>query len=47
MCLAAVPAAVRAWVGQVVREHLGTWLEEHPEQAAVVVGRIVRGARRD
>ncbi|MFB6517631.1 DNA gyrase subunit B [Streptomyces sp. NPDC056401] len=36
-------AAVRAWVREVVREHLGTWLEEHPEQAATVIGRIVRG----
>ncbi|WP_405717715.1 DNA gyrase subunit B [Streptomyces sp. NBC_01537] len=38
--------AVRACVGEAVREHLGTWLERHPEQAAAVVGRIVRSARR-
>jgi DNA gyrase subunit B len=35
-------AAVRTSVGEAVREHLGRWLEEHPEQAAAVVGRIVR-----
>ncbi|WP_405851346.1 hypothetical protein OG361_01045 [Streptomyces sp. NBC_00090] len=35
--------AVRACVEEAVREHLGTWLEEHPEHAAAVVGRIVRG----
>ncbi|WP_371094920.1 hypothetical protein [Streptomyces sanglieri] len=40
-------AAVRACVADAVREHLGTWLEEHPEQAAAVVGRIVRSARRN
>lgn len=39
-------AHVRACVGRAVREHLGTWLEEHPERAADVVGRIVRAARR-
>jgi DNA gyrase subunit B len=33
---------VRACVAQAVQEHLGTWLEQHPEQAAAVVGRIVR-----
>ncbi|MFE2911746.1 DNA gyrase subunit B [Kitasatospora indigofera] len=38
---------VRACVEEAVREHLGKWLAEHPEQAAAVVGRIVRGARRD
>lgn len=38
--------AVRGCVGQAVQEHLGRWLEEHPEQAAAVVGRIVQGARR-
>ncbi|MFD0629086.1 hypothetical protein ACFQ2K_47190 [Streptomyces sanglieri] len=40
-------AAVRACVADAVREHLGTWLEEHPEQTAAVVGRIVRSARRN
>ncbi|MER6070015.1 ATP-binding protein [Streptomyces sp. NPDC001817] len=35
-------AAVRACVGEAVREHLGAWLAGHPEQAAAVVGRIVR-----
>ena len=38
--------AVRACVGQAVREHLGEWLREHPEQAAAVLDRIVRAARR-
>ncbi|MFF5477665.1 DNA gyrase subunit B [Streptomyces sp. NPDC012935] len=36
-------AEVRACVGEAIREHLGTWFEEHPERAAEVVGRIVRG----
>jgi DNA gyrase subunit B len=40
-------AAVRACVAEAVREHLGAWLEGHPEQAAAVVGRIVRGTRRN
>ncbi|WP_406470542.1 DNA gyrase subunit B [Streptomyces sp. NBC_01615] len=40
-------AAVRACVAEAVREHLGTWLEGRPEHAAAVVGRIVRGARRN
>ncbi|MGQ7747408.1 hypothetical protein ACUN29_02685 [Streptomyces sp. WC2508] len=40
-------AAVGASVAGAAREHLGTWLEEHPEQAAAVIGRIVRGARRN
>ncbi|WP_330309676.1 MULTISPECIES: DNA gyrase subunit B [unclassified Streptomyces] len=40
-------AAVRACVAEAVRDHLGTWLEGHPEQAAAVVGRIVRGTRRN
>ncbi|MBP0449264.1 DNA gyrase subunit B [Kitasatospora sp. RG8] len=34
--------AARACVGQAVREHLRTWLEEHPDRAAAVVGRYVR-----
>ncbi|MFG2914856.1 ATP-binding protein [Kitasatospora sp. NPDC048298] len=36
-------AAVRGCVAEAVREHLGAWLEEHPEQAAVVVGRARPG----
>ncbi|MFC8509840.1 ATP-binding protein [Streptomyces sp. NPDC057411] len=36
--------AVRSCVEEAVRDHLGRWLEEHPEQAAAVVGRVVRGA---
>ncbi|WP_431683809.1 hypothetical protein [Kitasatospora sp. KL5] len=39
--------AVRACVGQAVREHLPGWLEQHPEQAAAVLDRIVRGTRRN
>lgn len=39
--------AVRACVAEAVREQLGMWLAEHPEQAAAVIGRIIRGARRD
>ncbi|MFD3826300.1 hypothetical protein [Streptomyces sp. NPDC058625] len=38
--------AVRACLAEAVREHLGRWLEEHPEQAVAVVGRMVQGARR-
>lgn len=34
-------ATVGTCVEQAVREHLGTWLREHPEQAAAVIGRIV------
>ncbi|MGW2646306.1 DNA gyrase subunit B [Streptomyces sp. NPDC001393] len=40
-------AAVRACVGEAVRAHVGAWLAGHPEQAAAVVGRIVRYAARD
>jgi len=40
-------AAVRVCVEEVVQEHLGRWLEEHPERAAAVFGRIIKGARRD
>ncbi len=36
-------AAVRPCVGQAVREHLGSWLAEHPERAAAVIGRVVQG----
>lgn len=38
--------AVRACVDVAVREHLGSRLEGHPEQAADVVDRIVADARR-
>lgn len=40
-------AAVHPCVAEAVREHLGAWLEGHPEQAAAVVGRIVRNTRRN
>ena len=40
-------SAARACVGRAVQEHLGRWLEEHPERAAAVFGRIIKGARRD
>ncbi|MEF9886925.1 hypothetical protein [Streptomyces sp. P9-A4] len=40
-------AAVRTSVADAVREHLGTWLERHPEQAAAIIGRIIQGARQD
>ncbi|WP_433891350.1 DNA gyrase subunit B [Streptomyces sp. CA-111067] len=38
--------AVRTYVGEGVREHLGSWLEEHPEQAADIIGRITGTARK-
>ncbi|WP_406055982.1 ATP-binding protein [Streptomyces sp. NBC_01077] len=40
-------AEVRSCVEAAVRDHVGTWLERHPEQASAVVHRIVRGAGRD
>ncbi|KQX50160.1 MULTISPECIES: ATP-binding protein [unclassified Streptomyces] len=40
-------AEVRACVAEAVREHLGTWLENHPEQAAAIVGRIFHSSRKD
>ncbi|WP_324617223.1 hypothetical protein [Streptomyces sp. NRRL F-2580] len=40
-------SAVRNSVAEAVREHLGTWLERHPEQAAAIVGRIIQGAGQD
>ncbi|MFE5948005.1 DNA gyrase subunit B, partial [Streptomyces sp. NPDC056480] len=40
-------AAVRSRVEEAVRDHVGTWLERHPEQASAVVDRIVGGAGRD
>ncbi|MBB4950197.1 DNA gyrase subunit B [Kitasatospora gansuensis] len=39
-------SAARTCVGEAVREHFGRWLAEHPEQAAVVVGRIIASSRR-
>jgi DNA gyrase subunit B len=33
-------AEVRACVREAVQEHLGRWLEEHPKQAAAIIGRI-------
>ncbi|MGN9819176.1 hypothetical protein ACTMUQ_27985 [Streptomyces sp. SD11] len=36
-------ADVRMCVGEAVREHLGAWFEERPEQATEIVDRIVRG----
>lgn len=33
---------VRACVGEAVREHLGVWLEQHPEQAVHVITEILR-----
>lgn len=38
-------SSVRTSVAEAVREHLGAWLERHPEQAAAIVGRIIQGAR--
>ncbi|WUK34219.1 hypothetical protein OHS57_21065 [Streptomyces sp. NBC_00370] len=31
-------AAVRTSVSEAVREHLGGWMERHPEQAVAVIG---------
>ncbi len=39
-------AAVRACVRDTVLEHLSNWLEEHPQQAADVIDRIIQGTRR-
>lgn len=39
-------AAVSACVAEGVRNHLGSWLEGHPEQAAAVVGRLLQVASR-
>ena len=38
---------VRACVEHAVREHLGRWLDGHPERAAAIIERIIKGARRD
>ncbi|MFJ6050741.1 hypothetical protein [Streptomyces sp. NPDC092307] len=40
-------APVRTCVAEAVREHLGTWSEENPEQATAVVGRILRSEALD
>ncbi|MEU6169564.1 ATP-binding protein [Streptomyces tanashiensis] len=37
---------VQAGVEEAVVEHLGNWLEQHPEQAAAIVDRISQGACR-
>jgi DNA gyrase subunit B len=37
---------VRACVGDAVREHLSTWLDGHPNQAATIVDRILQGPHR-
>jgi DNA gyrase/topoisomerase IV subunit B len=39
-------ATVRVCVRQAVQEHLGRWLEGHPQQAAALTDRIVQVARR-
>ncbi|MGW3288710.1 ATP-binding protein [Streptomyces sp. NPDC001002] len=38
---------VRTCVGEAVQEHLGTWFEEHPEQAAGIVEGILRDRPQD
>jgi DNA gyrase subunit B len=38
--------AVHTCIEEGVREHLGRWLEEHPEQAAIIIGRIAGNVRR-
>ncbi len=38
-------AAARAGVARAVQEHLGEWLDGHPEQATTLVGQIVQSAR--
>ncbi|MEY9892492.1 DNA gyrase/topoisomerase IV subunit B [Catenulispora sp. MAP12-49] len=35
-------AAVRASIRQAVADHLGNWLEEHPQQAAAVLDLIIQ-----
>ena len=39
-------ATARTCVRQAVREELGGWLKEHPQQAVAVIDRIMEGARR-
>ncbi|WP_143659273.1 hypothetical protein [Streptomyces sp. M1013] len=43
-CVELSGAAVRARVEAAVRERLGTWPAEHPEQADAILRRIVRRA---
>lgn len=38
-------AAVRDGVAEAVRNHLGSWLEAHPEQASAVIDRTIAAAR--
>ncbi|SHL23863.1 DNA topoisomerase subunit B [Actinacidiphila paucisporea] len=38
-------APVRDCVAEGVREHLGTWLAAHPEQASAIIARIAPGTR--
>jgi DNA gyrase subunit B len=38
---------VRACVAEAVEEHLGTWFEEHPEQAARIVEEVIRAHRQN
>ncbi|WP_234314076.1 MULTISPECIES: ATP-binding protein [unclassified Streptomyces] len=40
-------APVRACVGEAVRDHLGAWLQQNPEQATAVVSRILRAEALD
>ncbi|WP_256094555.1 DNA gyrase subunit B [Streptomyces sp. EN27] len=40
-------ATVRHGVEQGVREHLGSWLDRHPERAAAIIGRITRDTDSD
>ncbi|MEV7446899.1 hypothetical protein AB0O22_38120 [Streptomyces sp. NPDC091204] len=40
-------AVVRVRVGQAVRDRLGAWLEQDPDRASALIGRIVRGTSRD
>ncbi|WP_428950032.1 hypothetical protein [Streptomyces sp. cg35] len=37
--------SVRSCMETAVREHLGTWLEEHPPQAATIITRIIQSVR--
>lgn len=40
-------AAVHTCVREAVHEHLGQWLEEHPQQAATLIDRIIQRTRRE
>ncbi|MFG1805039.1 DNA gyrase subunit B [Streptomyces sp. NPDC049040] len=39
-------AAVRSCVAQAVQDHLGTWLETHPREAATIIDRIASAGHR-